>query len=101
MMTQVPIDPAALADLCRRYQIRRLSFFGSVLRDDFGPQSDVDMLVEFELEHVPGFLRLALIEAAFSQLLGGRHVDLITPKFINHRLRRRVLETAEVAYADG
>src|SRR5258708_1421175 len=54
MTTRVRIDPTALADLCHRYHIRRLSFFGSVLRDDFGPQSDVDMLVEFEPEHVPG-----------------------------------------------
>ena len=101
MTTRVPIDTLALADLCRRYHIRRLSFFGSVLRDDFGPKSDVDVLVEFEPEHVPGFLRLALIDGELSRLLGERHVDLVTPKFINHRIRRRVLESAEVAYAQG
>jgi predicted nucleotidyltransferase len=101
MTTRVPIDTAALADLCRRHYILRLSFYGSVLRDDFGPQSDVDVLVEFEPERVPGFFRLALIEGELSQLIGGRHVDLVTPKFINYRIRRRVLETADVAYAEG
>jgi uncharacterized protein len=99
MTTQVSIDTTALADLCRQYHIRRLSFFGSVLRDDFGPQSDVDLLVEFEPEHVRGFLRLALIEGGLSQLLGGRHVDLVTPKFLNRGIRRRVLDAAEVVYA--
>ena len=101
MTTRVPIDPTALAELCRRHYIRRLSFFGSVLRDDFSPQSDVDVLVEFEPEHVPGFFRLALIEGELSALLGGRRVDLVTPKFINHRIRRRILDSAEVAYAEG
>jgi uncharacterized protein len=100
MTTRVPIDPAALAGLCRRYHIRRLSFFGSVLRDDFGPQSDVDILVEFEPEHVPGFFRLALIEGELTGLLGGRHVDVVTPKFLNRRIRQRVLDAAEVAYAE-
>lgn len=101
MTTRLPIDTVALADLCRRYGIRRLSFFGSVLRDDFSPQSDVDLLVESEPEHVPGFRRLALIEAELSKLLRGRRVDLVTAKFLNHRIRRRVLESAEVAYAEG
>ena len=101
MTTRVPFNEFALAELCRREYIRRLSFFGSVLRDDFGPESDVDVLVEFEPEHVPGFLRLAQIEAELSQLLGGRQVDVVTPKFLNRRIRQRVLEAAEVAYAEG
>jgi predicted nucleotidyltransferase len=101
MTTRIAIDKPALAKLCRQYHIRRLSFFGSVLRDDFGPQSDVDVLVEFEPEHIPGLLKLALIEADLSHLLGGRRVDLLTPKFINHRIRKRVLESAELAYAEG
>ena len=101
MTMRIPIDKAALASLCRKHHIRQLSFFGSVLRDDFGPQSDIDVLVEFEPEHIPGFLRLATIEADFSKLLGGRPVDLLTPKFINRRIRSRVLDTAELAYAEG
>ena len=96
------IVPAeAIADLCRRHHIRRLSFFGSVLRDDFGPESDVDVLVEFEPDHVPGFLRIHDIEQELSGLLAGRRVDLVTEKFLNRRIRDSVLASAEVEYAQG
>lgn len=101
MTTQLVVDSAALADVCRRHHIRQLSFFGSVLRDDFGPNSDVDMLVEFEPGRVPGFFGLARVESELSELLGGRRVDLVTPRFLNHRIRRRVLDSAQLAYAQG
>ncbi|MGE5251850.1 MAG: nucleotidyltransferase family protein [Bacteroidota bacterium] len=64
--------------------LRRLAFFGSVLREDFGPESDVDVLVEFEEGHTPG-LAFIDIQDDLSRLLGGREVDLVTPKFLNHR----------------
>jgi len=96
------IVPAeAIADLCRRHHIRKLSFFGSVLRADFGSESDVDVLVAFEPEHVPGFLRLHGIEQELSELLGGRRVDLVTEKFLNRRIRDGILASAEVCYAEG
>jgi len=97
MRAQIPIDREKIADFCRRNHIRRLALFGSVLRDDFGPDSDVDILVEFETGHVPGlaFIRL---EQELSRILG-RHVDLVTPKFLNERIRDRVLSGAEVQYA--
>jgi predicted nucleotidyltransferase len=95
------ISPGAVADLCRRHHIRKLSLFGSVLREDFGPDSDVDVLVDFELEHIPGFLRLHEIEQELSALLDGRRVDLITEKFLNRRIRDGVLAAAEVCYAEG
>ena len=96
------IVPAeVIADLCHRHHIRKLSFFGSALRDDFGPESDVDVLVEFEPEHVPGFLRLHDIEQELSGLLAGRRVDLVTEKFLNRRIRDRILASAEVQYAEG
>ena len=76
MADAISIDQASLAELCRRHHIRRLSLFGSVLRPDFGPESDVDVLVEFEPDHVPGFLALYGIEAELSSLLDGRPVDL-------------------------
>jgi uncharacterized protein len=101
MSMRVPVDQEALADLCRRHHIAQLSFFGSVLRDDFDDESDVDVLVEFQPGRVPGFLGLAAIEAELSALLGGRRIDVVTPRFLNHRIRRRVLEAAEVAYAQG
>ena len=84
---------------CQRHHIRRLAFFGSVTRADFRPDSDVDVLVEFEPEHVPGFFALGRMQAELSQLLGGCEVDLVTPKFLNHRIRQQVLASAEVVYA--
>jgi uncharacterized protein len=99
-MTQIPVDKVKLAEFCRRYHIRKLSFFGSVLRDDFGPASDLDVLVEFAPEHVPG-LEIVDIEEELSELLGGRRVDLVNPKYLNRRLKERVLAQAEVQYAEG
>lgn len=87
-----------LADFCRRNHIRRLSLFGSVLRDDFRADSDIDVLVEFEPGHVPG-LRFIRLQDELSALFGGRPVDLVTPKFLNHRIRDEVLRTAQVQYA--
>lgn len=101
MNARIPIDAEQIAGFCRRHHIRRLSLFGSVLRDDFRPDSDVDVLVEFEPGHVPGFIRLFSLEEELSALLGGHKIDLVTPKFLNRRIRRHVLESAEVQYADG
>ncbi len=96
---KLDVSKSLLAEFCRRNHIRRLAFFGSVLRDDFGPESDVDVLVEFEPEAVPGFLGLARIEAELSALLGNREVDLVTEKFLSPRIRDRVLAEAEVGFA--
>lgn len=88
-------------DFCRRHHIRRLSFFGSVMREDFGPDSDVDVLVEFEPGHVPGFIRPHGMEQEFSCLIGGYRLDFVTIKSLNHRIQERVLAEAEVQYAEG
>jgi hypothetical protein len=96
---EVPRDK--IAEFCRKHHIRKLALFGSVLREDFRPDSDVDVLVEFEPEHVPGFLHLYDIEQTLSDLLGGYRVDLITEKFLNRRIRHHVLADAEVQYAEG
>jgi len=101
MAKAIFIDQTGLAALCRRHHIRRLSLFGSVLRPDFRPDSDVDVLVEFEPGQVPGFLALHEIETELSQLLDGRKVDLVTQRSLNRRLRDRVLSSAEVEYAAG
>ncbi len=100
MRADIEIDRAALAEFCRANHIRKLSLFGSVLRDDFGPESDVDVLVEFEPGRVPGygFIR---IQRELSALFGGRKVDLLTPKSINRRIRDKALAEAEVQYAAG
>ena len=97
MRAKISVEREGLADLCRRHHISKLAFFGSVLRDDFAPESDVDVLVEFEPGRPVG-LRFIRIQDELSELLGGREVDLVTPKFLNHRIRDRVLADAEVQY---
>jgi len=89
-----------LATFCRKNHIQKLAFFGSVLRDDFSPSSDIDVLVEFEPGHTPGFALITL-QDELSELLGGRQVDLVTLKFLNYRIRDQVIREAKVAYVQG
>ncbi len=96
-MTRIPVDRDKLADFCCKHHIRKLAFFGSVLRDDFGPDSDVDVLVEFEPGHTPGLAFFAM-EAELSEILG-RKVDLNTQKFLSRYFRDQVVAEAEVQYA--
>jgi predicted nucleotidyltransferase len=96
----IEVSPAAIAEFCRRNHIRKLSFFGSFLRDDFRPDSDVDVLVEFEPGHTPGFA-IIRIEEELSAILGGHKVDMVNPKYLNRRLKDRILTSAEVQYAQG
>ena len=92
-------DREALADLCRRYRIRRLALFGSLLKGSDRPDSDVDLLVEFEPGAVPGFLKLARIAGELSALLEGRRVDLRTPQDLSRYFRDEILRDAEVQFA--
>jgi len=92
------LNKAALAELCRRHHIRRLAFFGSVLRPDFDETSDLDILVEFEPGHTPGFAFFE-IEDKLSELFG-RKVDLNTLGFLSPHFREKVLAEAEVQYAE-
>ena len=94
----VPRDE--IADFCRRHHIRKLALFGSILRDDFRPDSDVDVLVEFEPGHVVGF-GIIDMEEELSRLFGGHKVDMVREKYLNLRLRSRILASAEVQYAEG
>lgn len=87
-----------LAEFCRRHHVARLALFGSVLREDFGPDSGVDMLVEFEPGHAPGFFHLVRMEEGFSELLGGRKADLRTPRDLSGYFRDEVLASAVVRY---
>ena len=98
-MSRIPIDQKKIAEFCRRHHIRRLALFGSVLRDDFQPDSDVDVLVEFEPGHHIGFFGLYEVEQELSKLLGGHRVDLVNPKYLNRHIRSRVLSEAEEQYA--
>jgi uncharacterized protein len=94
----IEISKEKIAQFCQRWHILKLSFFGSVLRDDFHPDSDIDVLIESQPAHVPGFLKLHQIQTELSKLLGDRQIDLVTPKSLNHRIRDRILAEAEVYY---
>lgn len=96
----IDISKEQIAEFSRRHHIRKLSLFGSVLRGDYRPDSDVDVLVEFEPGHGPGFIGLMKMEMELSSLLGGRKVDLVTEKFLNRRIRDQVLANAEIQYAE-
>ena len=96
---QIPVDRDQIADFCRLHHIRRLALFGSVLRSDFEPHSDVDILVEFEPGHVPGFAFFSL-ESELSGLFH-RQVDLNTPAFLSKYFRDEVLKDAQVLYDEA
>lgn len=93
------VDEDALADFCRRHDIRQLALFGSVLRDDFSKDSDIDVLVEFAPGATPGLLRLAQLEFELSELIGGREVELRTYEDLSRFFRDRVRASAVPLYA--
>ena len=97
-VTRIDIQPELLAEFCRRHGIARLSLFGSALRGEDRPDSDLDLLVEFLPDHRVGFFGLAAIERQLSEMLG-RKVDLRTPNELSPRFRDEVLRTAAVQYA--
>ncbi len=86
-----------LAAFCRRNHIRKLALFGSVLRDDFWDDSDVDVLVEFEPGHISDLIRFAEMQDDLSAIMG-YPVDLNTAGFVSRRFRQKVLNTAQVVY---
>jgi len=98
-MAATAVDRDRIADFCRRHHIRRLSLFGSVLRDDFRPDSDIDVLVAFEPGREPGFIGLAGMEFELSELVGGRRVDMRTPEDLSRYFRDEVVASAELQYA--
>ncbi|MBL7199148.1 MAG: nucleotidyltransferase family protein [Anaerolineae bacterium] len=95
-MVRISLDQSEIAEFCRKRHIRRLSLFGSVLREDFRPDSDLDVLVEFEPGHVPG-LDFFTMEMELSEILG-HEVDLNTPGFLSPYFRDQVLAEAEVQF---
>jgi hypothetical protein len=96
-IANIEIPYEEIAAFCERNHIRKLSLFGSVLRDDFTAESDVDVLVEFAPEHSVGFFKFIALQDELSEMLG-RHVDLNTPDFLNRIIRKRVLPSARVLY---
>ena len=95
----IDISKERLAEFCRQNHITKLSLFGSILREDFRPESDVDMLVEFEPGHRIGYIGISGLELKLTEMLG-RKVDLRTPAELSRYFREEVVKTAEVQYAD-
>jgi len=89
-----------IAKFCERNHIRKLSVFGSILKKDFGADSDIDILVEFDPDHIPGLIRLAGMENELTGILG-RKVDMRTAEDLSRYFRYEVLQSAEVQYAEG
>ncbi len=101
MTSRLPIPRDDIARICRRHGIRRLALFGSVLRDEFSPSSDVDVLIDFEPGRSPSLFRLQDIEDELSNCLGKRRLDLTSPHLLPARIRDRVLAEAETFYGEG
>ena len=101
MNAYLMVPKAQLSAFCAANGIRWLAIFGSALREDFGPESDVDVLVEFEPGRVPGLLGVAGMELELSKLFSGRKVDLRTREDLSPYFRQEVLDAAEVQYAQG
>jgi predicted nucleotidyltransferase len=93
------LDDETVREFCERNNVQRLSLFGSALRDDFSEDSDVDLLVEFHPDHVPGLFGIARMEEELSDLLGGRRVDLRTAADLSRYFRRDVVEGSVTLYA--
>ena len=99
MHTGLNLDKHTVQQFCESHSIRRLALFGSQAKGTAGPDSDVDLLVDFELDGVPGLLGMAAIEDELSKLLGGRKVDLRTARDLSRHFRQEVMDTAQVQYA--
>jgi predicted nucleotidyltransferase len=98
-MSHLAIAEEQLAQFCRKQHIQRLSLFGSRLKGTARPDSDIDLLVEFEPGREPGLLGLAAMEAVLAAMLGGAQVHRRTPQDLSQYFRDQVLRTAEVQYA--
>jgi uncharacterized protein len=86
---------------CKKHYIRKLAVFGSYLHGDFGPESDIDFLIEFDPDHIPGLITLAGMEIELSELLDGKKADLRTPEDLSRYFRDQVVAEAEALYAAG
>ena len=96
----IRISKQKIVEFCKRNHVRRLSFFGSVLRNDFTQSSDIDILVEFDPANVPSFFDLIRMEEKLSSILGGRKVDMRTPEDLSKYFRDDVMNTAEELYVE-
>lgn len=101
MKSKIKLSKEKIAKFCKENHIIKLSLFGSILRDDFNENSDIDILIEFDTNYIPGFIRLANIQRKLSDLLDGKNIDIRTPNELSPYFRDKVLEAAEVQYVQG
>jgi hypothetical protein len=97
MNSHVSFPPDAIENICTRYHIQRMQIFGSALREDFGPHSDIDVLVEFEPDAQATYYELVELQDALADL-SGRKVDILTPGALSQYFRQKVLDQAQVIY---
>ncbi len=97
----IKVPKRNISEFCKRNHIRSLSLFGSILRYDFSQSSDIDLLVEFEADYVPGFFDLIEMEEELSSIFGGRKVDLKTPDDLSRYFRDDVIAEAEAVYLES
>ena len=95
----ITVPKARVAAFCEQHHIRALYLFGSVIREDFRPDNDIDVLVEFEPGHIPGYFSIFDMEQELSPIFGGRKIDLRTPKELSRYSREEIISTAELHYA--
>jgi predicted nucleotidyltransferase len=100
-MARISVDKEGIAAFCQKHHIRRLALFGSVLREDFTPNSDIDVLADFEPGHLPGLFGISPMERELSAIFEGRRIDLRTAEDLSRYFRDDVLKEAEVQYAQG
>ncbi len=98
MELPIEVDREQLATFCRKHHLIKLALFGSVLTDRFGPDSDVDVLFEYDPQHVPSLFDVAGMEEELGEILG-RKVDMRTPRDLSRHFRDEVVRTARVEYA--
>jgi predicted nucleotidyltransferase len=98
MNKNIVIAEDKIREFCERHYIRRLAIFGSALRDDFGPDSDVDVLIDFMPGHTPGFFKLFEMEEELSGLLGGHKIDMRTPEDLSRYFRDKIVATTQMQY---
>ncbi|MFW6159762.1 MAG: nucleotidyltransferase family protein [Acidobacteriota bacterium] len=95
---EITVQKDKIAEFCKKHHIKRLSIYGSALRDDFKPESDIDVLVDFEPEHIPSFFKLFEMEAELSDIFGGRKVEIRTPQDLSRYFRDKVMKESEHQY---
>ncbi len=97
-LQQIFFPKKELNSFCQRHHVHKLAFFGSILSANFGPESDIDVLIEFEPEYIPGLVEFIGMEMELTEMLG-RKVDLNTPQSLSRYFRDRVIAEAKVQYA--